>query len=119
MIWERKNKGWPYVPCMVLRDGLLFTVSDKGFAGCYDARTGSQHYYERLVSDGVSASPVMIDGKIYACSEGGVVLVYPASKSFKLTSKNDLGEPIMATPAVADGRLFIRTKSHLYCIGAK
>ena len=28
-----------------------------------------------------------------------------------------VGEGVIATPAVADGKLYVRGKSHLYCIG--
>ena len=65
----------------------------------------------------VTASPILVDGKIYAITDDGTVYVYPATTSFKLLAKNSIGEPVMATPAVADNRLFIRGKTHLYCIG--
>ena len=53
------------------------------------------------------------------CQKPLNIAVIPATKSFKLTAKNDLGESVMATPAVADGRLYIRGKSHLFCIGER
>ena len=65
----------------------------------------------------MSASPILIDGKIYAASEDGYVYVYPVAPTFKLLARNAVGEGIMATPAVADNRLYIRGKTHLYCIG--
>jgi outer membrane protein assembly factor BamB len=65
----------------------------------------------------VTASPVLIDGKMYVVSEDGEVYVYPAATGFKLLARNSLGEPVSATPAVADNRLFIRGKTHLFCIG--
>ena len=41
---------------------------------------------------------------------------FQAAPGFKLLAKNALGEPVTASPAVADNRLFIRGKSHLFCI---
>ncbi|MFT5129412.1 MAG: hypothetical protein ACI8W8_003034 [Rhodothermales bacterium] len=34
-------------------------------------------------------------------------------------ASNDMNETCMATPAIDDGQLFIRTRSHLYCVGEK
>jgi outer membrane protein assembly factor BamB len=65
----------------------------------------------------MTASPVLIDGKVYAIGEDGQVYVFEAAPKFKLLAKNSIGEPVMASPAVADNRLFIRSQSHLICIG--
>jgi outer membrane protein assembly factor BamB len=117
LAWEEK-KSLPYVPCMLFFGGNLYTVNDRGVAGCYVAQTGKEIWTERL-GGGFSASPVLIDGKIFAVAEDGSVYVFPAAPTFKLLAKNSVGEPVYASPAVADNRLFIRSRTTLFCIGKK
>jgi outer membrane protein assembly factor BamB len=114
LVWEQK-RDLPYVPCYLTRGTYLYSVTDKGMAGCREAATGKVVWHERLGGD-VSASPLLIDGKVYACGEDGEVYVFAAEPTFRLLATNTIGEPITATPAVADGRLFIRGKNHLFCI---
>jgi outer membrane protein assembly factor BamB len=117
LAWEEK-KSLPYVPSMLFSQGHLYTVNDKGIAGCYVAQTGKDVWTERL-GGGFSASPVLIDGKIYAVAEDGTVYVFPAATSFKLLAKNSIGEAVYATPAVADNRMYVRSRTTLFCIGKK
>jgi outer membrane protein assembly factor BamB len=117
LAWEwKKNRPFPYVPTMLAWGDYLYFVNDHGVAGCVVAKTGEQVWTHHLC-EAVTASPILIDGKVYAISEDGVVYVFEAALTFKLLGKNPLGEPVSATPAVADNRLFIRTKTHLLCIG--
>jgi outer membrane protein assembly factor BamB len=117
LAWEwKKNRPFPYVPTMLTWGEHLYFVNDRGEAGCAVAKTGDLVWTEDLGSP-VTASPILIDGKIYTISEDGIVYVFPAATSFKLLAKNTLGEAVSATPAVSDSRLFIRGKTHLFCIG--
>jgi outer membrane protein assembly factor BamB len=116
LAWERK-RDYPYVPSMLIRGEHLYYVNDSGVAACIVARTGKTVWTETLKGGGVTASPILVDGKIYAANENGDVYVFPAATSFKQLAKNSMDEKVMATPAVADNRLFIRGDSHLFCIG--
>jgi outer membrane protein assembly factor BamB len=115
LAWEQR-RDLPYVPCFLARGEYLYSVTDTGVAACRVAKTGEVVWSERLGS-AMSASPVMIDGNVYACGEDGDVYVFAAEPTYRLLAKDSLGEPITATPAVADGRLFIRGKTHLFCVG--
>jgi outer membrane protein assembly factor BamB len=116
-LWESKRpKFMPYVPCFLSRGEHLYWVSDDGYAGCSVARTGELVWRERLGGD-ITASPILIDDKVYAANEAGDVYVLAAEPKYKLLAKNSVGEGVFATPAVADGKLYVRGKSHLYCIG--
>jgi outer membrane protein assembly factor BamB len=117
LVWEnRKPRLFPYVPSMLAVGEHFYTVNDDGIAACYGLKTGEEVWSQRL-DGGVSASPILVDGKIYVVREDGEVLVYPAATTFKLLAKNSLGEPVMSTPAVANNRLYIRGSEHLFCIG--
>jgi len=55
----------------------------------------------------------------YQASIPGAVHVLQAGKAFKKVATNQMGETCYASPAISDGRLFIRTRSHLFCIGTR
>jgi outer membrane protein assembly factor BamB len=119
LVWENHEKNvFPYVPCFLARGDYLFTVNDKAEAVCYRAATGEQVWSERL-GNGVTASPIMVNGNVYVVDRDGKVFVFAAEKEYKLLGKSSIGEPVSATPAVADGKLYIRGQEHLFCIGNK
>lgn len=115
LAWEAK-KLFGYVPCMLVHGDHLFFVNDGGIAACHVAKTGETVWTQRLGGN-VSASPILIDGKIYAVTEEGEVVVFSAGPKYQELARNQIGEVVMATPAVADNRLYIRGKTHLWCIG--
>jgi len=44
--------------------------------------------------------------------------VLEAGSEFKVLATNELdGGYTLSSPAIAGGRIFLRTESHLYCIG--
>jgi outer membrane protein assembly factor BamB len=116
LVWENK-KSLPYVPSLLARGEHIFSVNDRGLAGCFTAKTGEEVWTKQLQGGDVSASPIMVDGKIYTINEKGDVYVFAAENKFKQLAKNSIGEPVTATPAVADGKMFIRGRDHLFCIG--
>lgn len=115
VVWTL-NRGAPNTPSLLLVGEELYMVSDGGFAGCVDARTGKVHWYER-VGGNYSASPIYADGKIYLQSEEGKGVVLKAGKEFLKLAENSLDEKSLASYAVGDGALYIRTAEHLYRIG--
>jgi outer membrane protein assembly factor BamB len=118
-VWDNR-KDFPYVPNLLSRGEHIYFVNDKGFAGCYEAKSGKQVWYERVPDTTFTSSPVLIDDKVYAPSEEGDVHVFAASPAaYQPLAKNHLGERFRASPAVADGRLYVRGQNHLYCVGKK
>jgi outer membrane protein assembly factor BamB len=117
LVWE-KDRGTPYVPCVLAYQGHLYTIHDPtGVASCYETKTGKVVWEHRLELP-IMSSPVLIDGKVYAAGEKGVVVVYAATPAgCKVLARNRLGEQVYSTPAVANGRLYIRGAKHLFCIG--
>ena len=73
LVWEEK-KTFPYVPMLLAAGGKLFGVNDKGMVLCCELATGKMIYNERL-TDGVSASPVLVDGRMVAVDEKGRLFV--------------------------------------------
>ena len=112
------NRAVPTRPSLLLIDDFLYLVSDAGIASCVEAETGKYRWNERLAKPH-SASPVAVGGLIYAADEEGTTHVLAASPTFKVVARNKLNAGCMASPAIVDGALFLRTKTHLYCIGTR
>ncbi|MFK7768012.1 MAG: PQQ-binding-like beta-propeller repeat protein [Mariniblastus sp.] len=107
-----------YVPSPIAVGGKLFLFTDKGIGQCIDLKTGKQIWQERL-SRGFSGSPVATADHIYLMDEEGNLLVIAASDKYKLVSKHSLGEPTRSTPAISNDKMYLRTDSHLICVGNK
>ena len=115
--WEFPKQGPSKPSVLAVKDHLYF-VNDSGVAFCLDAKTGAKVWQERL--DGAfAASPTLADGRIYFPGENGTTSVVKADTKFELMKANKLADGCRATPAFADGRIYLRTYTHLYCIGAK
>ena len=94
----RLKQNMPQVPTPVVAGDLLFVVSDKGVASCYDVATGKQHWRKRIGGD-YHSSPICIGNRIFCLSRGGEAVVLAADKDYKLLARNNLNEPCIATPA--------------------
>lgn len=114
----RVAKSAPYVPTSVAWEDLVFLWSDQGVATCIDAADGRIRWQKRIGGN-FSGSPICVAGRLYCISDDGEVVVLAASPDYQLLARNPLGEASRATPAVAGGRLYLRTVSHLICIGGE
>jgi len=114
----RMRRGAPHTPSMLIVGEELYMVSDNGVARCVDAKTGKEHWQERLPG-GYSASLLYADGKIYFQNETGVATVVKAGRTYEQLARNTLDATTLASYAAADGALFLRTDKHLYRFEAK
>ena len=106
----------PYVPTPLYLDGRLYLISDSGIASAVEAATGRVIWSERLRAEFFS-SPVLIDGKIYVPTTRGEMIVLATGDEFKLLARNPIGEGTHSTPCVDGGRIYVKTLTHLVCIG--
>ena len=114
----RTRKLMPRTPSPVLVGDLLFTLADNGTLTCLEAKTGQEVWRERL--EGKYASSLVCgDGRIYCVDQEGKTTVIEAGRSFKVLAENTLDSGCMASPAVSGNALFLRTKTHLYCIESR
>jgi outer membrane protein assembly factor BamB len=93
----------------------VYIISDSGIASCLDAKSGKQHWQQRL-SAKFWASPVFADGRIYCLDDSGTTFVLAAGTKFEKLATNKLDGKTQASPAIVDGVIFLRTDAHLYCI---
>jgi outer membrane protein assembly factor BamB len=113
--WRTKDST-PDSPCPVVSNGLVFIVSDQGWAQCFDAKTGESKWKQRLPGDH-KASPLAAEGRIYFVSLNGSCTVVAAAATFEKLAENRLDDSLIASPAVSDGKLFLRGRKALYCLG--
>ncbi|HKY03417.1 MAG TPA: PQQ-binding-like beta-propeller repeat protein [Blastocatellia bacterium] len=116
--WYQPQAG-PYNPSPIVYGDYYYTLLDRGFITCHDAKTGREVYPKQRMEAGAGAftsSPWAYNGKIFCLSEDGDTFVIQAGPEYKLVGKNSLEEMCMATPAIARGSLIIRTASKLYRI---
>jgi outer membrane protein assembly factor BamB len=103
----------------ILVGDFLYGCVDNGILTCFEAKSGTVRYSERLGngSEGFTASPVSDGKNLYFTSEIGNVYVIPANGSFSVAATNVLGETCLSTAAISDGTLFYRTRHELLAIG--
>lgn len=118
--WKLPQAG-PYNPTPILYGDFYYTLLDRGFFTCHDARTGKEVYGKQRIDPtaaAFTASPIAANGKLFATSEDGDTFVIQPGPEFKVLGKNSLNEFVMATPAAAGNSLYIRTAGKVYKIAA-
>ena len=119
MVWANRRFG-AYMQTPFVYGDELYVCKDNGVVTCWDAKTGEQHYRQRLTAGvGYSASGVAADGKLYYPSEEGDVHVVKAGETYELLAINPLGETCMASPAISQGMLLFRTRNQLIAVSTK
>ena len=101
----------------VYADGRFGSIS------AHDIKSGHQLYYEKpkvIKGKGFYASPVLLNGKVLCLRQDGTTFAIEPGPKLKIVRENILsdGTDFSASPAIADGKIFLRSQSHLYCIGA-
>lgn len=119
--WKWEGAGAPDVPTPVCDGKYFYMVDDRGLATCLDAKTGAVVWGPERTAQGiVSASPHLADDKLFLLNEYAVTTVLAAGPEFKVLATNELDDTYtLSSPVSAGSRLFIRTATHLYCIGHK
>jgi hypothetical protein len=121
IVWHQPLLGTYNTSALVYGD-YYYTLLDRGFLLCHDARTGKQIYGRQRIAAGASgftASPWAYNGKIFLLSEDGDTYVVEAGPEFRILGKNPLDDMVMATPAIVKNSVIIRTRSSLYRIARR
>ncbi len=111
------SRNIAYVPSPIIADENVLVLSGEGILTSYNLETGKRNWQERIGGN-FSASPVRVGDYFYITNEEGLVTVFQTGEKYEKISENRLESAGgMATPAVSGNQLFIRTDSHLYCLG--
>ncbi len=117
---------------LLVRDGVLYAVSDTGKLHAFDSKTGEALWDYSIGTVG-KGSPVWADGKIYVMEVNGRIHILKADRegceslcevnlhvSDEAASRGFKGmDEIYASPAVANGRVYFVTRDRTVCIGKK
>ena len=120
--WKWEEQGGPDVPTPVSDGTYFYMVADNGLLTCLEAKTGKLVYGPQRLNVGatISASPLLADGKLYITGENGTTVVVAAGPEFNHLATNALdGSFTLSSIAVSGRQLFLRTSTHLYCVGGK
>jgi outer membrane protein assembly factor BamB len=119
VLWSH-TRGTSYTPSPVLHDNKFYALTDNGTLNCYNATTGEPYYQQKRLpqADSFKASPVGAGDKLYLASESGVVTVVKMGEQFEVLATNTFEDQMfVSSPIVAEGDLFLRSKTHLFCVG--
>ena len=117
IVWSNEQAA-PYNTSPLIYGDYYYTLLDRGFFTCHDARTGEEVYGRQRIDVGAAftSSPWAYDDKIFVLSEDGDTYVIQAGPEFEIIGRNPLNEFSLSPPAIAQNSLFIRTQSKLYRI---
>jgi len=118
VLWSQ-TRGLSYTPSPVLDDNKFYTLTDNGMLSCFNATTGEPYYLQQRLpqADSFKASPIGANGKLYLASENGVVTIVKMGEKFEVLATNTMTDQFfVASPVVVEGELFLRSKTHLFCI---
>ena len=105
----------PIKPSLVLVDGRVYIVSDRGMATCVEATSGKK-LWSKGIGKRFSATPLAAPGRIYFFDETSTTTVIEPGPQFRQLAVNELDDGCMASPAAAGRALFVRTRTALYRI---
>jgi outer membrane protein assembly factor BamB len=117
--WEVQRAGAEMASPLLYQDSIYILSQRGGMLSCFDAKTGKQHYRERLPNArGFTSSPWAADGKVFCLDEEGRTFVIEAGPGpkLKVASTNKLDDMFWSSVAVVGDKLLIRGVNHLYCI---
>ncbi|PYP87338.1 MAG: hypothetical protein DMF61_10000 [Blastocatellia bacterium AA13] len=118
VLWSQ-TRGMSYTASPVVYDNKIYTLSDNGMLSCFNATTGEPYYQQKRLpqADSFKSSPIGAGGNLYLASENGVVTIVKMGERFEVLATNTLDDQMfVASPVVAEGELFLRSKTHLFCI---
>ncbi|QDU27785.1 outer membrane biogenesis protein BamB [Anatilimnocola aggregata] len=115
--WTVERAGPPMASPLLYRGNLYVLDQRGGVLSCFDAKTGKQHFKQRLPSaKGFTSSPWAGDGKVFCLDESGQTFVLEAGNELKVLATNKLDDMFWSSAAIAGDQLLLRGIDRLYCI---
>jgi len=116
--WSSRRVG-TNVPSPLVYDNRLYVF--RGYSpnlSSFDATTGEEIMPRERLSGlkEVYASPLAVNGNIYICSRNGATAVLKSGDTIDVVAVNQLDETLDGSPVVIGDTLFLRGRSHIYCI---
>ena len=125
LAWELPRKGIRDVGSGILAGNYLIYADGRGaLISAHDVATGKQLFSERTKAQkgkAFYASPILLNDKVLCLRQDGRTFVLDPGPTLKIVRENVLsdGTDFSASPAIADGQIYLRSQTHLYCVGKK
>jgi len=111
---------------LLVKDGILYVVTDTGKLLAFDAPTGKALWEHTLGTVG-KGSPIWADGKIYVMEvNGNIHILKPSrekcetlSQTQLLATQADGYDEIYGSPAISNGSVFFCTRDRMICVSNK
>ncbi len=114
-IWESRYY-LPEVSSPVYHDGILYIATTFAVVAAFDANTGD-FLWEFDADEKFYSSPVIADGKLYVFDTSGKAYIFRPGRKIDLIATPNLGQAVYSNPAFSAQRMYVRTRTHLFCIG--
>jgi outer membrane protein assembly factor BamB len=125
LAWEVRRKNIRDVGSGILvGDYLLYADGRDGAISTHDIKNGNQNSEKTKggrQGNAFYSSPILLNGNILCLRQDGRMFVLEPGPEIKIVRENVLSDGTLfnASPAVADGKLYVRSQTHLYCIGTR
>ena len=115
--WSTKLAAFRVASPLLYQDCLYICEHGGGIVRCFDARTGQEHYRQRVPgAAGFTASPWASGGQVFCLDENGLTSVLAAGPKFQVAGSNKLDGVFWSSVARVGDRLLLRSVDHLYCV---
>jgi outer membrane protein assembly factor BamB len=116
--WTTRSVGTNVPSPLVYKNRLYILRGYSNALTSFDATTGEEIFSrERLEGQReIYASPIAVNGYLYFAGRNGTTSIVEASDTFTIVATNTLDEALDGSPVVVDHELYLRGRSHLYCI---
>jgi outer membrane protein assembly factor BamB len=120
-VWDNPDVAVQY-NTPVLKDGLLFGLSDKGNVFCLDAKTGKTAWIDAAVTDRMGFCTLLDLGPALLAlpSSGELIAFKPDATAYAELARLKVADtPTYAPPLVAGNRIFVKDMENLTVWGVK
>ncbi|MCR9201609.1 MAG: PQQ-binding-like beta-propeller repeat protein [Planctomycetaceae bacterium] len=126
MVWHSPRRTSRDLPSPIAIDQQTLVMDmRRGVLTAYDMKTGRQDWQERTAETAVvgnfCASPVSWNGLAFFVAENGTTVVVKPGETMEIVTRNQVAagkdEIFRSSLAASNGHVFLRSTTHLYCIG--
>ncbi len=117
VIWKKRDyQSTNQISSLLIKDGLIYTITTRNIMMCIDAKTGEEVWAERQKAN-FNASPVFAGENIWFFSVKGEVIAIKPGRKYEVAAHNQMDSGIWGTPAFLRNTVILRTESYLCRIG--